>query len=79
MCVCVCVCEVVQLCPTLCNPMDCSLPGSSIHGIFQASILEWVDISFIQEIFPTQGLNPGLPHCRQTLYRLSHQEAQQTN
>ena len=38
--------EVAQLCLTLCNPMDCSLPGSSIHGIFQARILEWVAISF---------------------------------
>ena len=40
------VTEVAQLCPTLCNPMDCRLPGSSIHGIFQARILEWVAISF---------------------------------
>ena len=38
--------EVTQSCPTLCNPMDCSLAGSSIHGIFQARILEWVAISF---------------------------------
>ena len=38
--------NVVQSCPTLCDPMDCSLPGSSIHGIFQARILEWVAISF---------------------------------
>ena len=38
--------EVTQLCPTLCDPMDCSLSGSSIHGIFQARILEWVAISF---------------------------------
>jgi len=38
--------EVTQLCPTLCDPIDCSLPGSSIHGIFQARILEWVAISF---------------------------------
>ena len=38
--------EVVQSCPTLCNPMDCSLQGSSIHGIFQARVLEWVAISF---------------------------------
>ena len=38
--------EVAQLCPTLCNPMDCSLRGSSIHGILQARILEWVAISF---------------------------------
>ena len=37
--------SVAQLCPTLCDPMDCSLPGSSIHGIFQARILEWVPIS----------------------------------
>ena len=38
--------EVVQSCPTLCNPVDCSPPGSSFHGIFQARILEWVAISF---------------------------------
>ena len=40
------VSEVAQSCLTLCNPMDCSLLGSSIHGIFQARILEWVAISF---------------------------------
>ena len=38
--------EVAQLCPTLCHPMDCSLPGSSIPGILQAEKLEWVTISF---------------------------------
>ena len=38
--------EVTQSCPTLCNPMDCSLPGSSVHGIFQARVLQWVAISF---------------------------------
>ena len=38
--------EVAQSCPTLCDPRDCSLPGSSIHGIFQARVLEWVAISF---------------------------------
>ena len=37
---------VAQSCPTLCNPMDCSLPGSSVHRIFQAIVLEWVSISF---------------------------------
>ena len=42
----VCECEVAQLCLTLCNPMDCSLPGSSIHGIFQPRVLEWGAISF---------------------------------
>ena len=38
--------EVAQSCPTLCDPVDCSPQGSSVHGIFQASILEWVAISF---------------------------------
>ena len=38
--------EVAQSCLTLCDPMDCSLPDSSVHGIFQASILEWVAIAF---------------------------------
>ena len=38
--------EVAQSCPTVCDPMDCSLPGSSLHGILQARVLEWVAISF---------------------------------
>ena len=38
--------EVVQLCLTLSNPMDCSLPGSSVHGSFQAKVLEWVASAF---------------------------------
>ena len=38
--------EVAQSCPTLSDPMDCSLPGSSAHGIFQASVLEWGAIAF---------------------------------
>ena len=38
--------EVAQSCPTFSDPMDCSLPGSSIHGIFQARVLEWVAVSF---------------------------------
>ena len=37
--------EVAQSCPTLCDPMDCSLSGSSVYGIFQARVLEWVAIS----------------------------------
>jgi len=40
-----CMCSVIQLRPTLCDPMDCSPPGSSVHGILQARILEWVAIS----------------------------------
>ena len=38
--------EIAQSCPTLCNPLDCSLSGSSVHGIFQARVLEWIAISF---------------------------------
>ena len=38
--------EITQSCPTLCDPMDCSLPGSSVHGIFQARVLEWGVIAF---------------------------------
>ena len=41
--------EVTQLCPTLCDPMDRSLPGSSVHGIFQARVLEWAAISVIKD------------------------------
>ena len=42
---------VIQSCPMLCNPMDYSLPGSSVHGILQTRILEWVAISFFRESF----------------------------
>ena len=45
-CVCVCTAQSLQLCPTLCNPVDCSPPGSSVHGIMQARIQEWVAIPF---------------------------------
>ena len=43
---CVSAGSVTELCPAFCNPMDCGLPGSSIHGISQARILEWVAVSF---------------------------------
>ena len=52
--------QPLQLCPTLCGPMDCSLPGSSVLGILQARILEWVAMSSSRRSYPTQGLNPGL-------------------
>ena len=63
---------VAQSCLTPCDPMYCSPPGSSAHGISQARILGWIAIS--PGVFLTQGSNSGLPHCGQTLYRLSHQE-----
>ena len=45
---------------TLCDPMDYSPLGSSVHGILEARILEWIAISFSRGIFPIQGSNPGL-------------------
>ena len=55
------------------GPMDCSLSGSSLQGILQARILEWVAISFSRGIFLTQELNPGLLHCRQMIYQVSYE------
>ena len=55
------------------SSMDGSLPGSSVHGILQARILEWLAMPSSRGIFPTQESNPGLPHCRQILSCLSHQ------
>ena len=52
--------EVAQSCPTLCNPMDCSLPGSSIHRIFQAGVLEWVATAFSRDL-PDPGIEPMSP------------------
>ena len=52
--------------------MNCSLPVSSVHGILQAGILEWVAVSYSGGIFLTQGLKLGLPYCGQILYHLSH-------
>ena len=53
--------------------MDCSPPGSSVQGILQARILEWVAIFLLQGIFLTQELNQDLLKCRQILYHLSYQ------
>ena len=65
---------VAQCCLTFCNPMDCNPPDSSVHGILQARIQEWVAILFSRGwIFPTQGLNSHLPYCRWILYHLNHQ------
>ena len=56
-----------------CNPMDCNLLGSSAFGIFLARIRQWGAIFLFQGIFPNQGSNPHLLHCRWILYCLSHQ------
>ena len=71
-----CVCLVAKTCLTLYDPMDRSLPGSSVHGIFQASILGCHFL--LQGIFLTLGLSPCLLcllHYRQILYPLSHHKA----
>ena len=65
---------VIQSCLTLCNPMDSSLPGSSVHGIFQARILEWVCHFLLQRIFPTPRDRTRVSHCRQMLYILATRE-----
>ena len=64
---------VTQLCLTLCDPADCSLPGSSVHGNLQGKYTGVGNHFFLQGIFSTQGSNISLLHCRQILYHLSHQ------
>ena len=51
---------VTQLCPTLCNPVDYSPPGSSVHEILQARILEWIAIPFLGDL-PNPGMETGSP------------------
>ena len=58
---------------TLFNPTDCSQPGFSVHGDSPGKYTGEGCLSLLQGIFPTQGLNPGLLHCRQILYHLCHQ------
>ena len=59
------LCLLTQSCPALCDPMDCSLPGSSVHGDSLGKNTGVGCHVFLQGIFPTQGSNPGLLHCRQ--------------
>ena len=66
-------CLAVQSCSTLCDPMDCSPPGSSVLGDSPGKNTAVSCHALLQGIFPTQGSNPGFPNCRQILYRLSHQ------
>ena len=66
---------VNQLCLTLCNPKDCHLPGSSVHGDSPGSNTGVNSHALLQGIFPTQGSNPHLLHCRWILYHLSHQRS----
>ena len=69
------ICAVLNLSvmPNSLLPMDSSLPGVSVHGDSQGKNTEMGCHALLQRIFLTQGLNPGLPHCRQILCYLSHQ------
>ena len=58
------LCLDTQSCPTLCNSLDCSPPGSSVHGDSAGKNTGEGCHALLQGIFPTQGLKPGLPHCR---------------
>ena len=64
--------QPLQSCLTLLIPHGCSPPGSSVHGILQARILEWVALPSSRGVFLTQGSNLRLLHCKQILYPLSH-------
>ena len=66
------LCLVAQSCLTLFDLKDCSPPGSSIHGDSPGKNTGVSCHAPLQGIFPTQGSNPGLPHCRLILYQLSH-------
>ena len=71
-CVCVCVCLVTQSCPTLCDRMNCSLPGSSVPRDSPGKNTGVGCHALLQGIFPTQRSNLGLLHCRQSLNHLNH-------
>ena len=53
--------EVAQSCPTLRDPMDCSLPGSSVHRIFQARVLEWDAVAFSTDVWIIPAVSPSFP------------------
>ena len=74
----ICMCIYIymccaQSCPTLYDPMDCSPPGSSVHGDCPSKSTGVGCSVFLQRIFPTQGSNSGLLYCRQIFYSLRHQ------
>ena len=68
-----CSCLITTSCLTLRCVSDCSPPGSSVHGTYQARILEWVAIFLLQRIFPALGSNPCLLHWQADSLLLSHQ------
>ena len=71
--VCAMLCLVSPSCPILCKSMDCSPPGSFVHRDSPGKNTGVHCHALLQGIFPTQGSNPGLLYCSQTLYRLNYQ------
>ena len=67
------MCLVAQSCLTYCDPSDCSLPASSVHGDSPGKNAGVGSYALLQGIFSTRGSNPGHPHCRRILYHLNHQ------
>ena len=67
------LCLAAQSCPILCDPMDCSPPASSVHGDSPGKNTGVGCIFLLQGVFPAQGSNLGLLHCRHIVYHLSHQ------
>ena len=72
------LCLAAQSCLIFCDPMDCSLPGSSVYGDSPGKNTGVGCHALLQGIFPTQVSKPGLPHCRWILYKLSHQGSPRT-
>ena len=73
------LCLVTQVCPTLCDPVDCSPPGSSVHGNPLGKNAGVGCHALLQGIFPTQESNPGLLHCRGIPCHLSDQGSPKQN
>ena len=69
--------QSLQPCPTLCDPIDCSPPGSSVHGDSLGKNTGVGCHALLQRILPTQGPNLGCPHCKRILYNLSHHETRE--
>ena len=70
------MCLVTQSCPTLCDSTDCRPPGSSVQGDSPGKNTGVGCHACLQGIFPIQGSNPGIPHCRLILYHLNHKGSQ---
>ena len=72
------MCLVAQRCPTLCDLVNCISPGSSVYGYSPGQNTREGSLYLLQGMFPTQGSNPGLLHCRWILYQLRNKRSPRT-